>query len=130
MLRKYLLIVNGMGEMGTGLLLLFIPLAVFTVLLGVSSPTPEAIFVGRIAGAALMAMGVACWLARNDQGSLALRALLTGVLLYDLAAAGLLAYAGAGLKMVGWALWPAVGVHAVLAVWVIKCLQMRSAESM
>jgi hypothetical protein len=120
--RKYLLIVTAVGEGGTGLLLLFLPAVLLALLLGEGPAAPEALFVGRVAGAALLAIGVACWLARNEPVSPAQRGLLTGVLIYDAAVAALLSYAGLVLSMVGVALWPAVVLHTALAVWCVECL--------
>jgi len=48
--------------------------------------------------------------------------LIIGVLIYDVAASGLLAYAGLFLHMVGLALWPAVVLHLALTVWCVVCL--------
>ena len=123
MQRKYFLIVTAFGEMGTGLLLLFLPAVLLALLLGASPAAPEAIFVGRLAGAALLAIGVACWIARNELGCPTQLGLLAGVLLYDVAAAALLAYAGLGLSMVGVALWPAVVLHVALAGWCSACFR-------
>jgi hypothetical protein len=49
--------------------------------------------------------------------------LLTGILIYNVAAAILLAYAGVALKMIGVLLWPAVAIHAILAIWCFGCLR-------
>ena len=46
-------------------------------------------------------------------------------MIYDLAAASLLACAGMFLDMVGIALWPAVVVHVVLSVWCVACLRVK-----
>jgi hypothetical protein len=124
--RKYLLIVTAFGEVGTGLLSLFLPAVLLALLLGASPAAPEAVFVGRIAGAALLAIGVACWLARNDHSSPAHLGLLTAVLIYDVAAAALLTYAGLVLSMVGIALWPAVVLHTALTVWCVVCLRGKA----
>jgi hypothetical protein len=86
--------------------------------------------VTRLAGAALLAIGIACWLARNDHGRAAQIGLLAGVLIYDVAAAALLAYAGLVLHMVGLALWPAVVLHAALAFWCIVCLAVKRPMTM
>jgi hypothetical protein len=120
--RAYLWIVTAVLEGGTAVALLFVPSAPLALLLGVTQAAPEALFVSRVAGAALLAIAVACWLARGDRGSSAGLGLLIGVLLYDAAAAGLLAYAGTALNMAGAVLWPAVAVHAVLAAWCVACL--------
>jgi hypothetical protein len=54
------------------------------------------------------------------------RRLLTGLLVYNVAASMLLAFAGAVLKMMGVLLWPAVAAHAILAVWCFHCLRSDS----
>jgi hypothetical protein len=120
--RAYLLLVTSILEGGTGVVLLFLPSIPLMLLLGVREGAPEALFVGRVAGAALLALGVASWLARNDERSPAQLGLLIGVLIYDAAAAALLGYAGIVLGMDGIVLWPAVVIHTGLAVWCVVCL--------
>ena len=125
MRRAPLFIVTAVLEVGTGLLLLLVPAVPLAALLGVEQAAPEALLVARIAGAALLAIGMASWLARNGEPSTAQSGLLTGILIYDGAAAALLAYAGSGMGMVGLALWPAVVIHAALAVWCMLSLRTR-----
>ena len=110
-----------------GLCLLLVPAVIFALLLGATQPAPEALFVGRIAGAGLLAIGVASWLAKNDHRTPAQLGLLIGVLMYNVAATVLLALAGTILKMAGIALWPAVVLHAALAVWCFVCLRSGKA---
>jgi hypothetical protein len=124
--RKLLLLVTAFVEAATGLCLLFLPTVLFAVLLGLEHASVDAIFVGRIAGAALVAISVASWMARADAFTAAHLGLLTGILIYDAAATMLLAYAGAVLKMIGVLLWPAVALHAILAVWCLSCLRPDS----
>jgi hypothetical protein len=128
--RADFLIVTAFSEGGTGILLLLYPALPLTLLLGVEEAVSGTLIVTRFAGAALLAIGVACWLARNDEGGPALLGLLAGVLVYDVAAAILLAYAGVVLRMVGLALWPAVALHAALACWCIFCLTIKGATTM
>jgi hypothetical protein len=118
----FFLIVTAFGEGGTGLLLLVWPQAPLALLLGVEQPSPEGLVSARIAGAALVALGVACWVGRSDKQSCTLIGLLIGVLIYDVAAAMLLAHAALFMNMLGIALWPAVLLHAALAVWSVVCL--------
>jgi hypothetical protein len=92
------------------------------LLLGTNQASPEATFFARIAGAALVAIGLACWLGRSDPGGPAQLGLIVGLLAYDLAAAALLVYARLYLSLAGLALWPAVVLHVVLAVWCVVCL--------
>jgi hypothetical protein len=114
---SWFMMVTALGEAATGLFLLVLPAGALASLLGVKEAGHEAIFLGRIPGSALLAIGVACWLARRDQGGPAQYGMLAGVLVYDVAAAALLAYAGLVLKITGLFLWPAVVLHSALAVW-------------
>jgi len=124
--RKLFLSVTAVVEAATGLCLLFLPAVLFAILLGLDNAAAAAIFVGRLAGAALLAIGVASWMARTDTRSPAQLGLLTGIFIYNVAASTLLGLAGALLKMAGVLLWPAVALHAVLAVWCFICLRRGS----
>jgi hypothetical protein len=117
-----LLIVTAITETGTGLALLFLPAVPIALFLGSSWATAEANFVGRIAGAALLAIGVASWLARSDARGPAAHGLGVGILIYDGTAAALLAYAGLAEGASGILLWPVVALHAALAVWCVPVL--------
>jgi hypothetical protein len=123
--RAHLFLVTALLEVGTGVSLLVLPSVPLALLLGVSVASPETLLVARVAGAALSAIGVACWLGRGDSEGSAQLGLLTGILIYDVAAAALLAYSGLVLSMAGIALWPAVVLHTALAVWCVACLWVR-----
>jgi hypothetical protein len=122
-IARNLLVVTALAEAGVGLTLLLSPPFVARLLLGVSLDAPAALIVGRIAGAALLSLGAACWLARDDGPSRARRGLIAAMLLYNSAAAAVLANAGVGVGLVGVLMWPAVALHALLAVWCIACLR-------
>jgi len=81
------------------------------LLLGVEV-TGVAVVIGRVAGIALIALGVGGWLGRNeaDGAGSALSAMLT----YDLLVTAYLLVVGLGTEFVGPLLWPAVAAHAVL----------------
>lgn len=119
---KLLLLVTAFAEGAAGLCLLVLPDVLLAVLLGVQQPTVDAVFVGRIAGTALLAIGVASGMARNDTGTEAQRGLLVGLLIYNAVVALLLAYSGAVLAMNGILLWPTAALHALLAAWCSRCL--------
>jgi hypothetical protein len=103
--------------MATGLSLLAIPAIPLWLLIGVEQVSTETAFISRVAGAALMGIGAGCWFGRNDQLGPSQRGLIAGVLVYSATVAGLLAYAGLFLDLVGIALWPAVAVHILLFLW-------------
>jgi hypothetical protein len=121
--RKLLLLITAFVEVATGLCLLLLPAVLFALLLGLQRATVDAIFVGRIAGAALLAIGIASWMARTDMFTPAQRGLLAGILAYNAATSMLLAFAGTVLEMIGVLLWPAVALHSILAVWCLSCLR-------
>ena len=115
--RKLFLVVVASVEALTGLGLLVLPSLPLALLLGLESPTVDTLLVGRIAGAALLAIGIASWVARADEPCSSLVGLLTGLSIYNAAVSGLLLYAGTMLKMNGGLLWPTIAFHAALAIW-------------
>jgi hypothetical protein len=127
--RRHLLILTALGEGGTGIVLLVLPSIPLALLLGVDQSSAETLFFARIAGAALLALGIACWGGRSDKQGAAHYGLLSAVLAYDVAAAVILAYTGLFLGLVGIALWLAVVLHAALAVWCAGCLRKSEGET-
>jgi len=120
---KRLLIVTAGIELGAGVALLCFPSATVTLLLGSGLDTPAAVALGRLAGAALFALGVACWLAQYDAQSCAARGLVSAMVLYNLGAVVILGAAGIRSQQpVGVALWPAVVLHAAMTIWCVMCL--------
>ena len=109
---KRLLILTAIIEGQTGLALLVAPSLVARLLLGATLDAPAAMAVARVAGAALLALGIACWLARNNG-----RALVTAMLVYNIAGVAVLTHAACGPALSGIGLWPAVALHTGLAGW-------------
>jgi hypothetical protein len=122
---KMLLTVTAMIEMGGSVALLCCPSAAVTVLLGSGLDAPAAVALGRLAGAALLALGVACWLARGAEQSGATKGVITAMTVYNVGAVVILGSAGVQLRPVGIAVWPAVAIHAAMAIWCIECLRRR-----
>ena len=102
---KKLLALAAVLEAITGLALIVAPSLVGRLLLGADS-TGVAIPVSRVLGIALIALGVACWPGPALLGMLIYGALVTAYFLY-------LAFGG---EWVGFLLWPAVVLHAVLTL--------------
>jgi hypothetical protein len=123
--RVRLLIVTAFAEVGVGVLLLLVPAVPLAFILGIGESGAETLLIARLAGVALLSIGVASWLGRVSQPSAAEFGVLIGILIYDVGAALLLAYAGAGLRFVGPGLWPAVVFHAALAVWCLLSFRPR-----
>jgi hypothetical protein len=119
---RRLLTVTALIEVPTGLGLIAVPAVVVRLLLG-SELVGAGISLGRVAGVALLALGVACWLARSDTQNCAARGLISAMLLYNLGAVVVFAAAGLGSQPVGVALWLAALLHAAMAVWCVACLR-------
>ena len=100
---KWVLIFAAVGEAGTGLALLIVPSLVGRLLLG-EELTGITIPVARVAGIALIALGVACWPGPPR----------VGMLIYSAAVTFYLAYLGFAGGLSGILLWPAVVLHAIL----------------
>jgi len=121
-MMKRFLTLTAIIEAATGLALIAMPAIVVRLLLG-AEISGASIPLGRVAGAALLALGVACWLARDDTQSRTARGLVVAMLMYNFVATAVLAFAGIGLGLHGVALWPAVVLHAAMAIWCIVCLR-------
>jgi hypothetical protein len=102
---KKVLIFAAVAEVATGFALLSVPSLVGQLLLG-QEFTAVTILVARVAGIALIALGIACW-----PGSP-----LTGMLTYSAAVTVYLAYLGIVGGLTGVFLWPAVALHAILSI--------------
>jgi len=104
--------------------LLAVPSFVVRLLLG-AEISGASIPLGRVAGLALLALGVACWLASYDTQSCAARGVVSAMVLYNLGAVLVLGTTGIRSQPVGIALWPAVVLHAAMSVWCFASLRCR-----
>jgi hypothetical protein len=123
-MTKALLIVTAIFEVATGLALIAWPSELLALVLGpsfVGSPAGA-----RIAGGVLLALGVGCWLTRDDGEKPNGRRLITTMLAYNIAVALALAIAAIGFKLTGALLWPAVVAHAVLAAFCVTSLRRKT----
>jgi len=110
---KIVLAVAAVSEVATGLALLAYPSIVVRLLLGA-----EIVGVGdvvsRFGGIGLIGLGVACW----PNGSA--RQVLHGMLTYGTLAALYLTYIGVSGQGGGVLLWPAVVVHVILIILLLR----------
>ena len=97
------------GEAGTGLALLAVPTWVVDLLLG-GEASDAATMLARVLGIALLALALACWPGPPRRG----------MLVYGVAVALYLGALGLSGAATGLLLWPAVLLHAVLAVALVR----------
>jgi hypothetical protein len=96
------LMLAAVAEVATGLALLFVPALVVSLLLG-QELTGIAVAIARVAGIALLGLGIACW-----------RSALLGMLTYSGLVGLYLAYLSVVDGLTGALLWPVVVLHLVL----------------
>lgn len=113
-------------EAAAGVGLLASPQWAASILLGAQLDSPAGVVAARIAGAALLALGLACWRARVDSTGPTASAIVLAMLVYNVVAVALLAHGWISLGLHGIGLWPAVTLHAALAAWCVACLVGRS----
>jgi hypothetical protein len=110
-MMKRVLPFAAVSEAATGAALLIVPSLVGQLLFGVEL-AGVALTVSRVAGIALIALGVACWPGTPLVGMLTYSA---GVTLY-------LAYLGFSGGASGILLWPAVVLHVILTALLLRAL--------
>jgi hypothetical protein len=117
-----LLKITAIIEAATGLGLIAVPALVVRLLLG-AEISGASVSLGRVAGAALLALGVACWFASYEVQNRAARGLISAMVLYNFGVIFILGAAGLQLRPIGIALWPAVVLHAGMGVWSLAGLR-------
>lgn len=121
---KPLLILTGILEIVTGVALLSVPSVVADLLLGAPVADPPAQVVARIAGAALLSIGLSCLMSRRADIASA-RGLLLSLIVYNVMVVIVLSRAFFIDHMHGIGLWPAAILHVILAAWCIVCMAAR-----
>jgi hypothetical protein len=106
-MRKNVLALAALAEAATGMILAIYPPIVVRLLFG-AEIAGAGVNMSRIAGMALIGLGVACW-PRIDT-----RRALQGMMSYSVLATLFLIYIGVRGEGVGPLLWPAVVAHAIL----------------
>ena len=114
---KLLLIIAAIVEAPAGIALLLVPDVVSSLLLNTPIDTPTGLVLARIAGAALIALAIACWQARDGDRESPATGVVEAILFYNFAAAMVLVYAGIRLELRSSVLWPAIVLHLSLGIW-------------
>jgi hypothetical protein len=91
-------------------------------LLFAAEPNGVAIPLGRLAGVALLAVGIACLPSRSAESC---RNAVLGLFVYNFGTAALLAWVGIATTFRGALLWPGVLLHVVIAVALLTQLLAR-----
>jgi hypothetical protein len=106
------------------------PSLLVELLLGAAPGMAAGVTVSRVTGVAMVALGVACWLARQDAAGPAAKGLVAAMLIYNAAVVAILVLAWTNQGLSGVALWPVVLAHAALAVWCLVVLSSGSEEKL
>jgi|SRR5271157_534924 len=109
MMKKNVLALAAAAEAGTGVILLIYPPIVVRLLFG-EEISGIGVVMSRVAGIALIGLGVSCWPGNSTFQP------LNGMLVYSTLAMLYLMYIGVRGEFAGVLLWPAVVVHAILVV--------------
>lgn len=120
-----LLATTAVLEAATGLGILALRSAVAPLILGSPIDTTVAFALARVAGVAILALGVACWLARHDALAPSARGLVGAMGLYNAGVIVVLVYGAVGVGVAGIALWPTVVAHAAMAIWCMTSLRAK-----
>ena len=126
---KILLILIALAELVAGACLLFVPSNFAGLFFGEALNSDVALLVGRLAGLALVAMGLTCWLEKpGSDGSLPFNQ-LAGLLFYNGAVTVLFVYSffinGSG----GPLLWPAAILHAAFTIWLALVFKISAQKT-
>ena len=102
------------AEAATGIGLIVAPSVVGRLLSG-DELSGVALHMARVAGIALLSLGVACWPGQSPS-----RSMIRGMTVYSAFAAAYLAYLGVRAVWAGPLLWPAVVAHGILTFLLLR----------
>lgn len=124
MTTKKLVMVSAAIEVVTGIALVVDPGFVVRVLLG-TDLLGGGIAVSRVAGSALLSLGLACWPSEGDLTEHSIWALFT----YNLLIGIYSAYLRVGGGFVSYLLWPVCALHSLLAILLARPAYARFSAS-
>ncbi len=126
-MSKSLLLVSSAVEIAAGAALIVVPSTIVELLIGGTLDSPAATAVARIAGAALAILGLICWFASRHPQSPTAMGVVTALLFYNTTVVGILLYEHLGVGLNALGIWPAIVVHAALAIWCLACVRPKAA---
>lgn len=129
MTTRSLLIASAVLEFGAAAGLLIAPSLVASVMIGEALDSPASFVVGRIGGAALLAIALGCWRGSKTVNRDVVIVLLVGLLAYNSAVPVLLVHAAVVSGLHGIGLWPTVVVHSLLAAACVRGLTGSASSS-
>jgi hypothetical protein len=113
-MQRTLLAIAAVAETLACLGLILMPDATMQFLFG-GRPDGVGMMIGRVAGVALLALGVACWAARADSGGEARAGTVRAITLYNAGAGALLVLFAVTGQAAGLGVWSAALLHLALA---------------
>ena len=119
---KALLTATAILEGLTGFSLLVMPSLTVSLLVGAEIGESAGLVVGRVAGAAIFALAIACWQARGGERVGPAAGVVAAMLFYNAVVASILVFAGLRLGLQSALTWPVIVLHSVLAVWCLLIL--------
>jgi hypothetical protein len=111
--------VTAVMEVGAGVALFVAPAFVISLVF-VSSEIQIAVAIARLAGAALISLGAACWWARHDEVSTTSRGLVNSLLIYNAAIVALVLAGSLGARSP--LLWALAILHGAMGIWCVMSL--------
>jgi len=126
---KQLLVVTALIEAAAGVAIVCFPSKMVELLMGSPLDDCPSAAIVRVAGCALLALGIACWLASRSARTGCARGWVTVMTVYNLSAATALGIVGLRSPSAGVLLWPTVVLHAAMALWCIIGLLPKAAPS-
>ena len=115
-------------EAATGITLIVSPPFVAWLLLR-TDVAGAGVHLGRVGGFGLLALAIACWPSAENAGSRTHVQALRAMLIYNSLAAAYLAYLRVGSGFSGILLWPAIVLHAVLALLFARAVWKESSQA-
>lgn len=120
---RALLLTTAILEVATGVVLLALPAMFVSALLGGTLDTPTSFALARLAGIALLSLGIVCWVGSRETRSRAMTGIVAAMLFYNTAVPILLLSLRYGVGLTGIGLLPVSVLHLALAAWCITRLR-------